>query len=92
MGIARLGAILALRSAGIAAEILRKVTVLGSNHAVTQAVIAGVGVSFVSAVSVKDELVDFGFKDGDIGFMEGRILVIALVAIATNIAIATVLA
>ena len=47
---------MALRNAGIAAETLRKAAILGSNHAVTRAVIAGVGISFVSAVSVKDEL------------------------------------
>lgn len=47
---------LALRSAGINLALLRKAAILGSSHAVTQAVIAGAGVAFVSAVSVKDEL------------------------------------
>jgi len=46
----------ALHNAGINADALRKSAILGSNHAVIRAVIAGVGVSFVSAVSVKDEL------------------------------------
>ena len=46
----------ALRSAGIAEEALRQAAILGSNHAVTRAVIAGVGVSFVSAVSVEHEV------------------------------------
>jgi DNA-binding transcriptional LysR family regulator len=46
----------ALRSAGIMSESLRKTAILGSNHAVTRAVIAGAGVSFVSALSVRDEL------------------------------------
>ena len=46
----------ALRNAGIATEALRETAILGSNHAVTRAVIAGVGVSFVSAVSVENEL------------------------------------
>lgn len=45
-----------LLNAGIAADTLRKAAILGSNHAVIRAVIAGVGVSFVSALSVKDEL------------------------------------
>lgn len=48
--------IAALRSAGIATDALREAAILGSNHAVTRAVIAGVGVSFVSAVSVENEL------------------------------------
>jgi DNA-binding transcriptional LysR family regulator len=45
-----------LRSAGIDMAALRKAAVLGSNHGVTRAVIAGVGTAFVSAISVKDEL------------------------------------
>ncbi len=48
--------IAALRNAGIAVEALRQAAILGSNNAVTRAVIAGVGVSFVSAVSVEQEL------------------------------------
>lgn len=48
--------IAALRNAGIAVETLRQAAILGSNNAVTRAVIAGVGVSFVSAVSVEQEL------------------------------------
>lgn len=47
---------LALRSAGINLANLRKAAILGSSQAVTQAVIAGAGVAFVSAISVKDEL------------------------------------
>jgi DNA-binding transcriptional LysR family regulator len=47
---------MALRTAGIAVELMRKVAILGSNHAVTRAVIAGAGVSFVSSLSVRDEL------------------------------------
>lgn len=46
----------ALREAGIDVESVRVAASLGSNHAVTRAVIAGVGVSFVSAVSVELEL------------------------------------
>ena len=49
-------AIAALRNAGMAPEDVRTVAILGSNHAITRAVIAGVGVSFVSAISVRDEL------------------------------------
>lgn len=48
--------IAALRNAGIDTDALRQAASLGSNHAVTRAVIAGVGVSFVSAVSVEEEL------------------------------------
>lgn len=47
---------MALRGAGINVAALSKAAILGSSQAVIQAVIAGVGVSFVSAVSVKDEL------------------------------------
>jgi len=46
----------ALRNVGISAEALRKVVILGSNNAIKHAVISGVGVSFVSAISVEDEL------------------------------------
>ncbi len=46
----------ALREAGIDTGAVREAVSLGSNHAVTRAVIAGVGVSFVSAVSVELEL------------------------------------
>jgi LysR family transcriptional regulator, low CO2-responsive transcriptional regulator len=46
----------ALRDAGIDTKAVREAASLGSNHAVTRAVIAGVGVSFVSAVSVEWEL------------------------------------
>ena len=48
--------VLALGAAGIAVDRLRKPAILGSNHAVTRAVTAGLGVSFVSALSVRDEL------------------------------------
>lgn len=47
---------MALVNAGINVDTLRTAAILGSSQAVTQAVIAGVGISFVSAVSVKDEL------------------------------------
>lgn len=46
----------ALKNVGITMDILRKTAVLGSNLAVIRAVMAGVGVSFVSAVSVEHEL------------------------------------
>ena len=48
--------IAALRDAGIDSKAVHQAVSLGSNHAVTRAVIAGVGVSFVSAVSVELEL------------------------------------
>ena len=48
--------VMALGAAGIAVDRLRKTAILGSNHAVTRAVTAGLGVSFVSALSVRDEL------------------------------------
>lgn len=48
--------VMALRNAGIETESVREAVSLGSNHAVTRAVIAGVGVSFVSAVSVEVEV------------------------------------
>lgn len=48
--------IMALRNVGIETESVREAVSLGSNHAVTQAVIAGVGVSFVSALSVEVEV------------------------------------
>lgn len=47
---------MALREAGINVDALHKAAILGSSQAVIQAVIAGAGVSFVSAISVKDEL------------------------------------
>ncbi|MBU5637610.1 LysR family transcriptional regulator [Geomonas sp. Red69] len=46
----------ALREAGIDPGTLRVAAHLGSNEAVKRAVIAGIGVSFVSAVSVQHEL------------------------------------
>ena len=46
----------ALRDAGIDTGAVQQAVSLGSNHAVTRAVIAGVGVSFVSAVSVELEM------------------------------------
>lgn len=48
--------IMALRNVGIETESVREAVSLGSNHAVTRAVIAGVGVSFVSALSVEVEM------------------------------------
>jgi DNA-binding transcriptional LysR family regulator len=48
--------LMALREAGINVDALHKTATLGSSQAVIQAVIAGAGVSFVSAISVKDEL------------------------------------
>lgn len=47
---------MALAKAGIGGEALTRAAVLGSSHAVTRAVMAGAGVSFVSAISIKDEL------------------------------------
>jgi len=46
----------ALREAGIEPGVLRVAAHLGSNEAVKRAVIAGIGVSFVSAISVQWEL------------------------------------
>lgn len=46
----------ALREAGIDPALLRVAAHLGSNEAVKRAVLAGVGVSFVSAISVQREL------------------------------------